>query len=99
MGMVINGFDLVDFRQQLGIGRLRVKHDAEKDEGKGSRGSLDHGRMSSGLARERVNPKLKDCKMLNDWKVPNRQKSTKIEILNGCSGRSGNSWGRTCGSS
>jgi hypothetical protein len=43
--MVINGLDLVDFGQQLGIGSLRAECGSQKDEGKGYRGFLDHGRF------------------------------------------------------
>src|ERR1700757_3827216 len=60
--MIINGLDLVDFGQQLGIGGLCAKYGGQKDEGKGYRGFLDHGRFVLRACARRVNRASQECK-------------------------------------
>jgi hypothetical protein len=62
MGMVVNGLDLVDVGQQLGIGGLRPKHNCQKYDDKRDNGSLDHRRVSLEACARRVNLRLEDCK-------------------------------------
>jgi hypothetical protein len=42
MGMIVNGFDLFDFRQQLRVGRLRVRYANDKEQKQCDRNLFDH---------------------------------------------------------
>jgi hypothetical protein len=53
--MIVDCLDSVDFGQQLGIGGLREQRRTHKKADKRDSGSHEHGRVSSRLARERVN--------------------------------------------
>jgi hypothetical protein len=61
--MVVNGFDLIDFGQQLGIGGLRAHRHGEKKADKRDSGSHEHGRMSLGACARRVNLNRRECKI------------------------------------
>ena len=61
--MIVNGLDLCDLGQQLGIGGLGPKRSGKKDGDKHDSGSLEHVRVSLEACARRVNLRLQDCKM------------------------------------
>src|SRR5690348_9755748 len=63
MGMVVNGLDLVDFGQQLGIGGLGEQRGSQKKTDKRDSGSHKHVKSVLRACARRLNLGARDCKI------------------------------------